>query len=607
MAVLLLLLLAATPAAADTDTLNRGESIRAPGDLVSGGGGVARLHVQADGNLVVVQTAGSKVLWASNTSGGGSGIHLDLQGNDGNLVLYADGGSSSNRVLWASNTDGAQKLVIQSDCNAVLYSADNKVLWASNTACGAPTPPPPPPPPPGPPPPPPGPHPGVVRIDSPGCNSCAFHQVPGHPDYFVTRLPISASGGKRDPPPGNFGCIMDGWQLALLHMDDWSTHSLSYVKTLLWPNAHDGRFPKTAVQDGKYVIDSAYDPTVALLNNGTSAELWVSFECAGQNFPGTASCMGPLTNSGVGGGGGDPGAWELDLSRTQLVVAGTPSIAASVPKIFSFNAMHPGGGAGSTAQKSYMWFDHFTTTPKPGRIEARAVELQADPATGRFWAAGKGGTMDVDDAEAITVWQPSGADSGGVADVFAIDVTADGRQLLVLAGLGPKGCDNPAGPGRGCYRVAVARANFARGERLADEDLVDGAALPGNAQEYARFMAQPDGSRLLYASFQSPRSNPGYAIPGPACEGLLLNHSAADPGFWSDPCRAEGKQYPDWGRRGRECRPSCGGLHGTSSSDTPCAGGKRDMGKAWDVPYCCGDSSSAHNGGDSSPGRRSAY
>lgn len=197
--------------------------------------------------------------------------------------------------------------------------------------------------------------------------SCAMHQIPNHPDYFITRLPISTSGGKRDAPPGNFGCSMNGWQLALVKMDDWQSYHMSFVKTIFWPNAHDDRFPKTAVQGGKYVIDSAYDPTVALLNtNGQGDQLWVSFECAGVGFA-TSSCIGPLV--------GDTGAWHMDLSRITLVVTGTPSTAASVPKIFSL------GG------QNFMWFDHFNTA-NPAVIEARAIELQSD-GKGYFWAAGK--------------------------------------------------------------------------------------------------------------------------------------------------------------------------------------------------------------------------
>ena len=245
--------------------------------------------------------------------------------------------------------------------------------------------------------------------------------------------------------------------------------------------------------------------------------------------------------------------------------------AASVPKIFSF------------LTRNYMWFDYFRTS-HPGYIEARGIELRQDD-DGRFWAAGKSDTMGVEDPSAITVWQPSGSD-GGVADVFGIDVVD--KELLVTAGVGPLGCDEPSAPVKGCYRVAVARTNFATGQHLANENMLGGNTLPGNAQEYAKFMVQPNGSKLLYAHFLGGRSNPGYAIPS-GCEGLVLSHDA-DPGFWSNPCGPD-KHYPDWGPRDRECLPSCGGLHGTSGSDTPCAGGTRDMGKAWDTPYCCGGSS----------------
>ena len=139
----------------------------------------------------------------------------------------------------------------------------------------------------------------------------------------------------------------------------------------------------------------------------------------------------------------------------------------------------------------------------------------------------------------------------------------------------------------------LARTNFAMGQHLANENMLDGNFLPGNAQEYAKFMVQPNGSKLLFAHFLEGRSNPGYAIPS-GCEGLVLSQDA-DPGFWSNPCGPE-KHFPDWGPRDRECLPSCGGLHGTSSSDTPCSGGRRDMGKAWDTPYCCGGGSTGGDG-----------
>ena len=120
--------------AANTDTLHAGESLKA-GQQLTSGGGVAKLVVQGDGNLVLYQTntgaQNDPVLWASNThTSNSNGLHLDLQG-DGNLVFYWDPG----RVVWASNTSTATELVAQSDCNLVLRDGALNALWASNTGC----------------------------------------------------------------------------------------------------------------------------------------------------------------------------------------------------------------------------------------------------------------------------------------------------------------------------------------------------------------------------------------------------------------------------------------------------------------------------------------
>ena len=153
----------------DSDTLNRGQTLNAPATLVAGGGNV-RLQVQGDGNLVIVEGQ-SDVLWASNTGPcvPAGQCHLffwDDGANSGDVVLY--GCPNCGKVLWDTNTKNtpASKLVMQSDCNLVLYDSSNKVLWASNTACKGPSPTPPSPPsPPGPSPPgpsPPGPSPGPL-------------------------------------------------------------------------------------------------------------------------------------------------------------------------------------------------------------------------------------------------------------------------------------------------------------------------------------------------------------------------------------------------------------------------------------------------------------
>jgi RHS repeat-associated protein len=69
-------------------SLSANQSITSPN-------GQFRLVMQGDGNLV--ESDGTRVEWASGTSG--SGLHVIMQG-DGNLVIY----SATNVVEWASNT-----------------------------------------------------------------------------------------------------------------------------------------------------------------------------------------------------------------------------------------------------------------------------------------------------------------------------------------------------------------------------------------------------------------------------------------------------------------------------------------------------------------------
>lgn len=84
-----------------------------------------------DGNLVLYAPGGS--LWASNTAGNPNAVAA--MGPDGNLVVY----SASGTVLWATNTGSPQnngsRLVVQGDGNLVMYRPNNTVVWATNTCC----------------------------------------------------------------------------------------------------------------------------------------------------------------------------------------------------------------------------------------------------------------------------------------------------------------------------------------------------------------------------------------------------------------------------------------------------------------------------------------
>jgi hypothetical protein len=88
------------------------------------------LEFQLDGNLVLSKRANPrKVLWASGTSG--RGTKLSVQ-SDGNVSIY----DRSNQPIWATNTDrnpGAF-LSLQNDGNLVVYTPNKKPVFATNTS-----------------------------------------------------------------------------------------------------------------------------------------------------------------------------------------------------------------------------------------------------------------------------------------------------------------------------------------------------------------------------------------------------------------------------------------------------------------------------------------
>lgn len=82
--------------------------------------------LQTDGNLVLYGPSG-RPIWAN----GRFTTQFVIMQGDGNMVGYTDAGG----VTWATNTAGtgtANRLVIQSDGNAVIY-AGSRAVWATNT------------------------------------------------------------------------------------------------------------------------------------------------------------------------------------------------------------------------------------------------------------------------------------------------------------------------------------------------------------------------------------------------------------------------------------------------------------------------------------------
>jgi hypothetical protein len=114
--------------------------------------GTARLVLQGDGNLVLYNKNG-KALWASGTAGN-AGDRLEVQ-TDGNLVVYAPSPMAfhcqtrafshtmcryqGSSVKWASNSNvhpQGCELVVQDDCNVVLYKFNEQGKYGPENALG---------------------------------------------------------------------------------------------------------------------------------------------------------------------------------------------------------------------------------------------------------------------------------------------------------------------------------------------------------------------------------------------------------------------------------------------------------------------------------------
>ncbi|MDG2049913.1 MAG: hypothetical protein P8M78_07100 [Myxococcota bacterium] len=92
-----------------------------------------KLELLADCNLVLYSFENGRtggVLWQTDTAGAGLGCHADFQA-DGNFVLYDETGS----YHWASGTSGTSggRLKLQADGNLVVYNGSNEPLWSAQS------------------------------------------------------------------------------------------------------------------------------------------------------------------------------------------------------------------------------------------------------------------------------------------------------------------------------------------------------------------------------------------------------------------------------------------------------------------------------------------
>jgi hypothetical protein len=100
-----------------------------PGEELASANGWARLVLQVDGRLVLYRTQVSRPLWSPDT-GGGAVARLAMQA-DGNIAAF----SSQGATLWETGTSGnpGAWLVLQDDGDLVLYESPKKRLWATGT------------------------------------------------------------------------------------------------------------------------------------------------------------------------------------------------------------------------------------------------------------------------------------------------------------------------------------------------------------------------------------------------------------------------------------------------------------------------------------------
>ncbi|MEV6477711.1 hypothetical protein [Streptomyces sp. NPDC051657] len=107
------------------DTLRPGQELR-PGQSLQSDGGAYALTLQKDGNLVLLESAGT--VWESYTRD--IGVNRAVLQEDGNFVLYTERQATFNTETCGKPAD---RLVLRADRNVVLYAKDDTVLWESRT------------------------------------------------------------------------------------------------------------------------------------------------------------------------------------------------------------------------------------------------------------------------------------------------------------------------------------------------------------------------------------------------------------------------------------------------------------------------------------------
>ena len=240
------------------------------------------------------------------------------------------------------------------------------------------------------------------------------------------------------------------------------------------------------MQNGKYVITTAYDPSVTF--DGTQD--WIAFECSGTGFVGSvAACMMPLTLTGDVG--------TLSLAKGYVAILGKATdpnsqylFSASVPKLLF-----------DDQSRMYLYWSAVQINKTTGvwlSITTRGVELQKN-SLGQWAPLGHGIEMPSDHPASIEVF--------GTEKLPQMHVTADSYQVTQFRGsyflIGSSGdCTFPDTATAGCYRMTIRKSATPLGLHIFNASRMPEHLLPSNSIQYFRFYKKPsDGAIHLMGLF----------------------------------------------------------------------------------------------------------
>jgi hypothetical protein len=378
-----------------------------------------------------------------------------------------------------------------------------------------------------------------------GCNTTSYQQDTTDQTLFWGRRMIYSGQSGED---AKNECTWQRWGVAL-YRADFANKSLTFLKFAFMPMAK--------IADGR-TVTTAYDPTIAIIGGVK----YVAFECTGEGFPGSVgACVGRVDSEN-----------QIVASTVKVYVDGvsntnpnlTPS--ASVPKLTS-----------TTSGKAYLSWTQVNINKSTGKwIKLVSRSIEFNPIMGRINS----------DGGASDSYNPISPD--GTADLFDVKEIQPGKFFFTGA-RGENGCKAPLDNIIGCYNLEIGVTNAVTEHGAFDGYSQSAYSLPDNPMEYFRWVYNPVmqswgvfGAFMNKPGAPTSRTLPGglYFIPIDVSK-LPVKNSIV--------CNPSTQPSPNWGVKNGTCMLSCGQIGGTRSFTTTCASnGLRDVGVAYDVPYCCG-------------------